>query len=69
MKHFSIARGYAGLQAFIPAIRSKSDNHPNMQEVTTVAPVKMSKAGVDSGRVRLLAKRNIRFARRLQRQV
>lgn len=69
MKNLTITRGYAGLQAFIPVIKSRKANPKNVQEVTTIAPVQVAAAPTsEDGRVRLLAKRNTRLSRRLSRQ-
>lgn len=69
MKNVTISRGYAGLQAFIPVIKSRKASPKNVQEVKTVAPVQVAVApALEDGRVRLLAKRNARLSRRLARQ-
>lgn len=69
MKNVTITRGYAGLQAFIPVIKSRKAKSTNVQEVTTAAPVQLASTPVSlDGRVRLLAKRNVRLSRRLSRQ-
>lgn len=69
MKNLTLARGYAGLQAFIPVIKPRRVQTSNVQEVITSAPVQIAGANPpQQGRQRLLEKRNIRLSRRLLRQ-